>query len=811
MLKNFITFAFRNILKRKLYSFVNIFGLAMGMAACLVILKYVDFELSYDNFHKNAATIHRVLIDEYRDVEFRGTKVISSAALGPSLLADILEIKTFVRTHPMYGGAVVRYKGEADNSLSFFEEEMQFADSTFFDVFTYSSIQGSLNTAMNKPNAVVIAEKIAKKYFGRDKDYLGKIFHVSGGWADGDYEVTAVIPDGPQNSHFTFDFLFPIHNLLQHSQYKKENGWLWYNFITYVQFHPHADRKTVEAKMPGFIEKYHGKELKESNSKEIITFQPLRDIHFRSGLSYESSQIISVTAIYFYIVISVLILAIAWINYINLSTARATERAREVGVRKTVGAYKAQLVIQFVFESFLINLLSVLVAVVMAIGLLPVLGEILGKEFSFDFTDYRLWVILMSLFLIGSIASGFYPALVLSSFNITEVINGKSEKVNNRFSLRKTLVVFQFAASLILMAGTFAIYRQVTFMREHDKGLIMDQMLIVNSPKGLLGEGAKQRLITFKNELKKIPGVLNVATSDRIPGSGSNLSTNLRKNGTPEQDAKYSDVVWIDPDFIETYGVTVLAGRAFNPEIKSDMESILINEASLYACGLAGAENAIGEQLILGEDTVSILGVLKNYHWNSLKTEFTPWIFKADTICWQNYSLQLDGKNINETIRKVEKQYKESFPDNAFDYYFLDDFFNSHYKGEQQFIKIFGLFAVLAIIIACLGLWGLASFTTAQRLKEISIRKILGASTTSIVSLLSSQFLKLILISSIIVLPFLWYAIDTWLDNFAFRTRIGWDLFLLPVTILSIIALSTIGVQILKGARSQPTKFLRSQ
>jgi putative ABC transport system permease protein len=711
----------------------------------------------------------------------------------------------------MYGGAVVSFKRDVGEPSTFHEDNIQFADSTFLDVFTYSVIHGDLNTAMDKPNSVVITKNMAEKYFSKREDPIGKILQVSGGWADGDYEVTAVIDNVPQNSHFNFDFLLPTHNLLKNGQYQQDDGWGWNNFVTYIELNPHVDVKAVEAKMPAFIEKYQGEDLKNSNSKSELTFQPIRDIHLNPGLNHESSPTVSTDTIYFFIIISIFILAIAWVNYINLSTARAIERAKEVGIKKSVGAYRSQLIFQFIFESVLVNFLSIAIAVLLAIGLLPVLGEIVNKNFAFDFTDPRFWMILTGLFLVGSLISGAYPAFVLSSFNTTEVLKGRPEKITGGFSLRKVLVVFQFASSLLLIAGTFAIYRQMVFMRDQDKGLTMEQMLIVNGPSILEREGARDRLITLKNKIKEIPSVINVATSGAIPGGGYNWGTGMRKDGAPREDNKTGSVVWIDPDFIATYGITVLTGKTFDIDIASDMESVLINEASLTAFGLGDAQNALNERIILGGDTARILGVLKNYHWNSLKTEHTPFLFKADTISRRNFSIHLSSNNVNETLKQVEEKYKEAFPGNPFDYYFLDDFFNNQYKDDQQFGRIFGLFSILAIIIACLGLWGLAAFTTTQKLKEIGIRKVLGASVRSIMSLLSWQFFKLVLIASIISLPITWYGIDTWLGNFAFRIGLQWDLFVVPVVVLIILALGTVSLQILRGANSNPAKILRSE
>ncbi|AYB32120.1 ABC transporter permease [Chryseolinea soli] len=811
MIRNFFTLAIRNLRKRKLYSFINIFGLAIGVAVCLVILKYVDFELSYDTFHPNAANVYRMTTMSYRAGEFRGNSVISGYAQGPAMLADVPEVKRYIRTHPMYGGAVVIYKRDNGDPSTFHEENMQFADSTFLDVFTYTALEGDLNTALDNPASVVITKKMADKYFKPGEDPLGKILKISGGWADGDYEVTAVLKEVPGNSHFQFDFLFPTHNLLRNEQYTHDNGWGWNNFVTYVELHDHTDSKKVEAKLPAFVDKYRGKDLAESNSKNVLKLQPILDIHLSPGLDYESSATVSVNTIYFFVVIAIFVLAIAWVNYINLSTARAMERAREVGIKKSVGAHRSQLISQFIFESVLVNLISVVLATLLAVGLLPVLGEIVGKDLTFDFGDYRFWVVLTTLFLIGSFVSGIYPAFILSSFKITEVLKGKVEKMTGGFSLRKALVVFQFASSLILIAGTFAIYRQMIFMKNQDKGLTMDQMLIVNGPSVLDRKSAKTRLMSLKNQLKEVPGVTGVATSAAIPGGGYNWGTGMRRSGTEQQESKDGKVVWVDPDFVSTYGITILAGRSFNPSIASDMRSVLVNEAALTTFGLGTAEHALEERLLLGGDTVQILGVLKNYHWNSLKTEHSPWLLKADTISGHNYSIHINSNNMQTTIAKIESLYKEAFPGNPFDYYFLDDFFNSQYKSEQQFGKIFSMFSMLAIIIACLGLWGLASFTTAQKLKEIGIRKVLGASVGSIMSLLSWQFFKLVLIASVIAIPLTWYGIDAWLAGFAFRIGLQWDLFVVPVVILSLLALGTVSFQIFRGANINPAKILRTE
>jgi putative ABC transport system permease protein len=814
MFYNYFIIAIRNLKKRKLYSFINIFGLAIGVAVCLVILKYVDFELSYDSFHRDASNIYRTTTTDYQNGELRGTNPISGYKQGPSLVMDIPEVKTYVRTHPMYGGAVVN-NNDLPEPIRFHESNLQFVDSTFLDVFTYTLSSGNLATALDRSNTMVITQPMAEKYFGKNIDPVGKVLTLSGGWSEGDYEVTGVIKDVPQNSHFTFDFLLNMHSLLQNNQYKSDDGWGWNNFVTYVQLHPTANLKAVHDKMPAFIKKYRGEDLAKSDSKQELTLQPIRDIHLHPGLNHESSATTSVNTIYFFILISIFILAIAWVNYINLATARAMERAREVGVKKSVGAYKSQLIAQFFFESVIVNLIGVVLAVFLAMTLLPFLNSIVEKDFAFDFTDPRLWFMLVGLFLVGSFVSGAYPAFVLSSFNPATVLKGSMEKVVSGLSLRKALVVFQFASSLFLIAGTFAVYRQMIFLKNQDKGFNMEQMLIISGPTVIEGKEEKEydeRILSFMNEVRNISSVRQVASSNSVPGAGYNWGTGIRKFGTDASENQSGSIVWVDPTFIETYELEFVSGKKWNVDSKTDMDGVLINETAIKSFGLGDAENALHERLLLGGgDTVSIIGVLKNYNWNSLKTAHVPFLLAPAKAARRHFSVRLEGSTLQNSIEQVEKQFKASFPGNPFNYFFLDDFFDKQYKTDQQFGKIFSLFAILAIIIACLGLWGLASFTTTQKLKEISIRKVMGASLRNIVSLLAGQFLKLIVIASMIALPLAWYGMDNWLDGFAFRIGLGWDLFVIPVLILAVIALGTVSFQIIRGANTNPAKILRSE
>ena len=807
MITNYLGFAFRSLRKRAAFSLINIVGLATGVCACLILLRYIDFETSYDKFHVNASSLYRINRMSIKNGEQNVPNVWTTYGLGPALQSDIPEVLRSIRTHTEEA-VVTAYPGK-DNSLAFHEKQILAVDSTFFQAFTFGALEGNLEEALNDPNSIVLTRASAKKYFG-NANPLGETMTIAGGRMNGSYTVTAVIEDVPGNSHFTYEFILPIHNIFLNNQYKREDGWGTNNFVTYVQLHDESQYAASMSKLPDFCAKWLDPKWKEHNLHYVLYLQPLRKIHLTPGLR-DYVDTISYNTIYFFGVIAIFILAIAWINYINLSTARAMERAREVAIRKSIGAFRSELMTQFLSEAFVINLIAIALALALAITFLPVLGSLIGKELAFDFKDLRLWITLGLLFVTGTAASGLYPALVMSSFRVTGAMKGGSSREGGGYILRKALVVFQFAASLILISGTFLVYRQISFMQRQDKGLQMDQMLIVEGPGTIKWNVAKQKLQILKEQVKKIPGIKGVTTSGSVPGRGHNWGADVRRSGTPLSEIQPGSVVWIDPDFIPLYDIGFLAGRNFNTDIRSDMEAVIINEASLKKFDLGSPEEALQQKLVLDSDTAKIIGVLKDYNWSSLKSEVMPFIFKADTIVPAAITFHLEGNAIPAAIEAVEKAYKELIPGEPFVYDFLDESFNAQYKSDQQFGNIFGLFAGLAVAISCLGLAGLASFSTAQRQKEVGIRKVLGASISSIVYLLSGQFLKLVLIASFLAIPLTWYGMHQWLETFAFKIGLQWDLFVVPMIILLAITLVTVSGQVIKGAITNPAKVLKSE
>lgn len=798
MISNYLKITVRSLLKRKTYALINVFGLAMGMAVCLVISKYVMFESSYDTFHKNVNKIYRVVSSLYTDGpvdEYGGYD------LGPSLLNYFPEIKSFVRMHG--NGSIVSATKASGEKIRSQESLIYSVDSTFLQMFSFKFIEGNAE-ALTEPGSIVITKLIADKYFGSGVSAIGKIINVEGWWAPGLYTVSAVLEDIPENSHFNFKILLPMQSLLKNEFYVNDNS-RWDNFHTYIEVQEGTNVYQLNSKIQDFVKKYRGDD-KSINANAKLEFQPLTDIHYSPDLNEPGTHR---NTIYFFAIVAAFILAIAWVNYINLATARAMERAREVGVKKAIGVLRVQLIFQFLFESFLINLMSIVLSIAIAWMLLPLLNNIVGQTLTIGFNEPKFWMMALGIFILGSLVSGAYPAFVLSSFKTIEVIKGKVVANTQSFSLRNGLVIFQFACSLFLLVGTFVIYKQVVFMQSQEKNFNTSQVMIVKGPELADSEGLVERVTTFKNELLQFTAIDKVATSFSVPATEASLSTGMRKFGRPLQENRIGNVYWVDPDFMDLYKIELLAGQFWNSEVNSDMESIIVNEEAVRIFQLGTNEEALHEKLITPGGTFPILGVVKNHHWRSLKEPYEPMIFRIEKISTANISVQLNG-NVAETIELTKQKFEKSFPEDTFSFYFLSDSYNAQYKSEQQFSKLLSMFSVLAILIGCLGLWGLASFTTIHRLKEISIRKVLGASVRSILYLLTGQFIKPLLIASVLVLPLIGLGVNEWLKHFPYRIDFSPEIFLLPLIILLGIALLTISVQTVRAATANPINSLKN-
>ncbi len=799
MFQNYFKIAIRNLMKRKAYSLITVFGLAVGMSACLVIAKYIEFETSFEKGHSNAENIYRVVSSFYTDGKI---EEYGGYDLGPSLLNDFPEFRRFARVH--HNGGIISIDDASVKQRKFKESNMAIVDSTFLEMFTFEFIQGRSKTGLDKINAVVLTRSTSLKYFGTI-NAIGKTITLQDGWIPGLYEVSAIIEDLPVNSHFKFDLLFPMQTLLQTEFYRNNNS-RWDNFFTYMELNPSSDVLRLSERMPAFVEKYQGDD-KSIKSKSSFRFQPLLDIHYSPDLDDQGSHW---KMIYFFAVLAIFILLIALVNYINLSTARAMERAREVGVKKALGVLRKQLIFQFVFESAVINLISISLALMLAWFTLPMLNQLIGQSLGFNFLDPVLWLFVGVLFLAGSFGAGIYPALLLSSYKASEVIKGKIGNETKGFSLRNGLVTFQFSASLILLIATYAVYKQVSFMKDQKKSIDTSQILVVRGPELSEPKGMEERVISFKNEIKRLSFVDKICTSFSLPGESASLSNLMRKEGSHLEESRIGNIYWVDPDFIDLYNISLMEGKTWSPQVNSEMEGVVINEEAVKVFNLGTIKDALKEKIVTPIGTFSVIGVVKNHHWNSLKQPFAAMIFKAEKISTKSISIKLNG-DFQKNVDLIKSAYNTSFPDDPFSYYFIDDAFNLQYKEEIQIGKLFSAFSILAIIIGCLGLWGLASFATLHRLKEISIRKVLGATVNSIVMLLTGQFLRPIIISSFIAFPVIWIGVNTWLEQFPYKMKLSFDLFLIPLFMLLAIALCTISFQTLRAATSNPVNSLKNE
>lgn len=828
MFGNYLTVAYRNLSRNKLFSLINIFGLAIGLAACFLVVQYVLFEMSYDRFHPNADRIYRVLL--------HGKNTQSTATypgIGPALEADFPEVEESARMlHQslfLADNIAVTYDDGAGNVISFNENRLYDVDPSFLRMFSFSFLYGDSVNALSKTGTVVISETLSRKFFG-DQNPIGKTLHLLGRFP---FTVNGVFNDIPENSHIKFNILMAswMQNRME-SDHTNEGLWKWQEYYTYIRLKPLANPKALEAKLPGFMRKYLGDRLDETSGAGQIELQPLADIHLRSpNLIKEREARGSASTVYFLMVVAVMILAIAWINYVNLSTSKSVERAREVGLRKMAGATRPQLITQFLFESAIVNLVALILTAVIVLLTLPYFNQLAGKNISGGLTAMlsqpRSWLFVLAIYIVGTFSAGVYPAFVLSSFRIANVLKGKLLSSGSGVSLRKALVGSQFVISVGLIAGTIIVFKQVTFMRDNETGYAKDQLLVIRTPMAI-DTTFHHKLALFKTELRKTPDIRNVTASSEVPGKMISMLNHARNhNEGPEDDFTYYQF-FIDKDFVETYDLKVVAGRNFRSndhlpdfdEIRAEPVPVIVNERVTELLGYQTAEEAVDQLVTYGlgstDWTGVIVGVVENHHQRSLKDAYDPILFFHVTkpnsgLKGQYITINLNMEHPDASLAAIRGEYSRVFPDNPFEFFFLDDYVNRQYASDQQFGKVFGLFSGLAIVVACLGLFGLSTFIITQRTKEIAVRKVLGATISSMIYLFSRDFVKLTVIANIIALPLVYLAAQRWLSSFAFHTNIGWIIFLLPAVMLLIISVATVAVQTVKTGLADPVRSLRSE
>ncbi len=820
MFHNYFKTAWRNLMKNKTFSFINIAGLSIGMAACLLILQYVSFELSYDQFNKNADDIYRVYNDRYQNGKLIQHGTITYSAIGKAMQNDYPEVVNHVRVEP-FGNVIITYK---DKKIG--EQELMAVENPFFSVFSYPLLAGDTKTPLKEPNTAILSEKLARKIFDiRDNNFQPVINKVIVIERDSlPYKITAICNDVPENSHLQFDLLISYVSLYSggNSNWKEaEYDFTDSDFWHYIQLKHDADYKALEAKFPAFSKKYfQGNKI--SGSDEKFYLQPLSRAHLYSNFEYEIGKTGSATVVWGLLIIAVLIIVIAWVNYINLATAKSMERAKEVGVRKVAGATKQQLIKQFLTESFIINIIALLIALLIVTLVQSDFNSLIQHQLSLSYlfqkglNGYNISAALITLIFCGIFVSGFYPAFVLSSFKPVLVLKGKFTTSRKGIILRKALVIGQFAITVALIIGSFVVYKQIKYVNEQSLGFNMSQMLIVKGPR-LTGWDSTfiGRENSFTAEVKQIPNVLGAATSGRLPGDELGRSFNVRRSDAPGETHFTVRNNSFSSDFIDLYQMKLLAGRNFivtdyDPDWNK-LHNTIITESTVKLLGFKSAGDAIGKTILQGDKKWDVIGVVADYHQKSLRYPVEPTVIRPAYSTYAPISIKVNPQNLSATIAAIRKKYDEFFSGNLFDYYFLDEKFNEQYKNDQLFGKVFAIFSGFAIFIACLGLLGLSLFATTQRTKEIGVRKVLGASVSNIVMLLSKDFIKLVIIAFVIASPVAWFVMHNWLQDFAYRINISWWIFIAAGLLAVVIALATISFQAIKAAIANPVRSLRTE
>ncbi|HLF63500.1 MAG TPA: ABC transporter permease [Saprospiraceae bacterium] len=806
MIQNYFKVALRNIWRHKFYSLINILGLAVGLGACMLILIYVTDELSYDRYHTNAERIFRI------DGEGKlGDQIIvtaqAGAPVGPTSLAEFPEVERFLRFRSQ-GSFLVKHEDK-----HYQEEKLIFADSTFFKVFSISLLQGDPTTALAQPNTIIITYRIAKKYFGNDTP-LGKTLTLDN---KRNYQVTGVMDEIPANTHFDFDFMMSMASLDE----SRSDQWGNMNFNTYIILKEGTDAETFEKKLSAHfigtyfapeVEKYIGQtwdEFIESGNRFDYYLTPVTKIHLYSDSESELGPNSDIRYVLIFGLIGIFILLLAGINFINISTARAAIRSREIGVRKVVGAQRGNLITQFLGEGLIVSVLALLIAWGIVQIILPYFNALAGKEMilaQINAPKYYAAAVLITL--TTGLLAGIYPAFFLSGFQPIAVLKSTLQHRGKNSYLRNGLVVFQFLITIFLVCGTLIVQRQLSFIQHRKLGYQRDHVIMLHDAYAL-GDNLK----AFKEKLHTIPQVESATISSYLPVPSSNNTSSyfLGRNADMAQ-AVLLNNWYVDHDYVHTMGMELAAGRDFSTDFPSDSQAVLINEST---AAFFQGEDPVGKEISNYDENDSlvaykVIGVIKDFHFQSLRERVAPLaLFLGESSGY--ISMRLNAEDVASFIHRLQDIWKTMAPGQPFTYSFMDDRFMQMYLAEQRFGRIIGTFSLLAIFVACIGMVGLATFIAEQRTKEIGVRKILGASVPGLIALLSKDFLRLVLIAFILAVPFAWYVMNRWLDNFAYRISIEWWVFAVAGIVAMIIALLTVSYQSVRAAVANPVTSLRSE
>lgn len=826
MYKSHIKIAIRFFKNNLLFTGINIAGLSLGITAFILLMQFIIFERSYD---KGLENVYRVTLTSDISSDKFTTSATNHPAVGPALTRDIPEIKEetrMVNLKVFNNRGVLSYQNKRSEQVRYSVNDFNiyYGESSVFDFFEIPFLQGNPITALDEPMSTVISEKTAKKFFGNENP-LGKEIVIN---SEQSAKVTGVFQDLPRNTHLQFDILVSFVTLGDDIN----TNWAWPEFYNYVKLKPGVNPETVESKFPGIVSKYLRDIMNEYGFEAQLALQPVGDIHLTSHLKQEMSASTSASMLYFLMLVAALVIGIATINFINMSMAKSMERAKEVGIKKVVGAERNMLVFQFLTESVLINLIAVSIAIIMVILLMKPFNQLLGMEVisqSIWFSP-KVWIVLIGILLTSGLMAGLYPAFVLSGFKPIEVLKGKFHRSGKGSMMRKGLVISQFAISLALICGTYIIYRQFDYMRSQELGFNSDQNVVINAPidwNSDVYSSALDRLEVFKNQLKQNPQILNVAFSSDIPGKPTTMKDGIRNRSENKDNAKSLNFMAVDHDFLDTYDIRLTAGRGFVIEDKSDyypedptekvkLHRVIINESTSKALGYQNPEEALHRQIVFQygpEDrTAEVIGVMEDYHQQSLQKGIeNMMLMYEDRYLANHITVHVQSQDMENTMASIRSEYQKFFPKDPFNYFFLDDYFNMQYQADARLGVICLLFSILAIFIAAIGLFGMGSHMAIQKTKEISVRKVLGATMTQALWIIPRKLLGLVLFSAVIALPLVYLFARHWLINYAFKIPITIWMFLIPLVLVLLVAMLSILTQSFRIARVNPAVSLSEE
>ena len=800
MFKHYLLTAFRNLSRQKVYSFINIFGLSIGLAACLLIFLFIQDERSYEDFHTKSDSIYRLACEYFLPNDGGSEKM---AAIGPAVsnfvLQDYPQVEAAIRVRQRSDQVI-----EHPTTRERFYETIYFADSNIFEVFDLPLLAGNPQTALKDPLNVVISRSLAEKYFGQT-NALNQTLKFPEDTVE--LTVSGVMENMPGNTHLRMDVLIPHHLLERFGVFL--SSWWSFNTQTYLLMAENADIEAFKKDIKRISARHIPDQEEGSGYRQEYFLQPIKSIHLYSKLRGEVSPNSDAKYVYIFSAIGLFVLLLACVNFMNLATARATLRAKEIGLRKVVGANRSQLITQLLGESVIVSVFAMLLALVFVVLAIPILNELTGKSMEFNLADRGLFMLACLGFSVAiGMLAGVYPAFFLSAFRPSITLKGKISPVSGGNRLRKSLVIFQFVISTVLIASTLIIYQQLNHMQEADLGFQKDQVIFLPTHGGV---GTAESFVLLKKELEDLPYVQHTSVSSQIPGHSMNNNV-VRKGWT--DDAEWSDMRYlsVDYDFIDLYGIKLIAGRSFDETYGTDeAEGFILNESGVKRLGWKNAEEAIGQKLKWQRKLGRVIGVVEDFYFMSVQNPVEPFIFVMDNHRVGYLSLRISGEDYAETLSQIEKKYGEIMPGRSFEYQFLDEDFDRQYNNEKRFGKLFIYLSSLAIFIACLGLFGLAAFSISQRTKEIAIRKILGATLSDLSVLLASNFLVLVLVAFALSIPLAWWGMHAWLEAFAYKIEPNIISFLAAGLIALGIASLTISFHVLKGARQDPAHSLRNE